>query len=211
MSAKTANGEASNARPEGIETSDSEDDDYYDEDEIAELPQKIQRMNRPRQSVSAEVYGVYNPKEAFVPRVVPKNENQKEMLRGLLLKIFMFQHLEKEDLNLVIDAMEERTFSNNEHVIKQGDDGDELYVNYKGTLDCSKVFGGDTKSTFLKKYVPGEVFGELCLLYNTPRAASIVATSDCVLYSLDRKTFNHIGRPGANDSQGLGHAEPDQI
>ena len=32
------------------------------------------------------------------------------------------------------------------------------------------------------------------MLYNTPRAASIVATSDCVLFSLDRKTFNHIGK-----------------
>ena len=53
---------------------------------------------------------------------------------------------------------------------------------------------GQTESTFLKDYQPGEVFGELCLLYNTPRAASIVATSDCVLFSLDRKTFNHIGK-----------------
>lgn len=151
-------------------------------------------MNRPRQSVSAEVYGVYNPKQAFVPKVIPKEEEQKEMLKNLLLKIFMFQHLEKEDLEIVINAMEERKFKNQEYVIKEGDDGDELYVNYQGTLDCSKVFPGNTKSTFLKKYVPGEVFGELCLLYNTPRAASIVATSDCVLYSLDRKTFNHIGK-----------------
>ena len=35
-------------------------------------------------------------------------------------------------------------------------------------------------------------FGELALMYNAPRAASIEATSECVLYSLDRETFNHI-------------------
>lgn len=164
--------------------------------------------------MSAEVYGIYNPKEAFVPRVVEKDEQQKEMLRNLLVKIFMFQHLEKEDLEVVIDAMEERKFGSGDSVIKQGDDGDELYVNYQGTLDCSKVFSGNTESTFLKKYVPGEVFGELCLLYNTPRAASIVATSDCVLYSLDRKTFNHIGNQKTSSitlSKGLCHAKPNQI
>ena len=119
---------------------------------------------------------------------------QKQTLRELLRKIFMFKALEEENLEVVIDAMEERKYSSGDVVIQQGDDGAELYVNYEGHLDCSKIFSGKTKSTFLKEYQPGEVFGELCLLYNTPRAASIVATSDCVLFSLDRQTFNHIGR-----------------
>ncbi len=35
-------------------------------------------------------------------------------------------------------------------------------------------------------------FGELALMYNAPRAASIKADSNCVLYSLDRETFNNI-------------------
>lgn len=132
----------SNYRPEGIDTSDSEDDEYLEE-EIAPLPAKLkERMNRPRASVSAEVYGAYNPKTAFVPPVVEKDEGTKKMLRELLVKIFMFQHLETEDLGTVIDAMEERRFSNGDDVIRQGDDGDELYVCSEGTLECSKIFSG---------------------------------------------------------------------
>jgi len=46
--------------------------------------------------------------------------------------------------------------------------------------------------TFLKIYGPGEAFGELALLYNAPRAATIKATSQCVLFALDRETFNHV-------------------
>jgi cAMP-dependent protein kinase regulator len=44
----------------------------------------------------------------------------------------------------------------------------------------------------LKTYGPGEAFGELALLYNAPRAATIIAKDDCLLWSLDRETFNHI-------------------
>lgn len=45
----------------------------------------------------------------------------------------------------------------------------------------------------MKEYVPGESFGELALLYNAPRAATIVCSSpQCQLWGLDRNTFNHI-------------------
>jgi len=44
----------------------------------------------------------------------------------------------------------------------------------------------------MKKYGPGESFGELALLYNAPRAATLVTESKCSLYALDRETFNRI-------------------
>ena len=48
--------------------------------------------------------------------------------------------------------------------------------------------------TYLKDYGPGECFGELALLYNCPRAATIRAEEESVCYSLDRDCFNHIVR-----------------
>lgn len=44
----------------------------------------------------------------------------------------------------------------------------------------------------LVEYEKGSAFGELALLYNAPRAASIKAIENSVLYSLDRETFNFI-------------------
>jgi cAMP-dependent protein kinase regulator len=49
----------------------------------------------------------------------------------------------------------------------------------------------------LKEYQPGEAFGELALLYNAPRAATITAKVDCVLWTLDRQTFTHIVKEAA--------------
>jgi len=51
--------------------------------------------------------------------------------------------------------------------------------------------------THLKIYYSGGSFGELSLLYNVPRAASITAIDDCVLYKLDRETFNNIVKDAA--------------
>lgn len=51
----------------------------------------------------------------------------------------------------------------------------------------------------MKDYVSGEVFGELALMYNAPRAASIDASEESVCFSLDRDTFNHIVKNAAID------------
>ncbi len=45
---------------------------------------------------------------------------------------------------------------------------------------------------FLKKYEAGESFGELALLYSSKRQASVNAKTHCILWSLDRETYNYI-------------------
>ena len=49
----------------------------------------------------------------------------------------------------------------------------------------------------MRAYTPGDSFGELALLYNCPRAASIIAKTQCTLWGLDRQTFNHIVKDAA--------------
>lgn len=67
----------------------------------------------------------------------------------------------------------------------------------QGKYKCTKVFPGNTEPTYLKTYEPGEAFGELALLYNAPRAATIQADEPGLLYVLDRNTFNHIVKDAA--------------
>ena len=60
----------------------------------------------------------------------------------------------------------------------------------KGDLHCTKVLKKGDKETFLRSYGPGDSFGELALLYNAPRAATIITKTSVILFSLDRETFN---------------------
>ena len=107
----------------------------------------------------------------------------------------MFNGLEESEMEVVIDAMDEQKVKAGETIITEGEKGDELFVVEEGKLDCYKQI--DNAQKLLKSYEPGEAFGELALLYNAPRAATIKAKTDCFLWVLDRSTFNHIVKDAA--------------
>lgn len=177
---------------------DNEDDEENDKvDEIIEQ-RKLQTKGRgQRSSVSAEVYGVFNKKEEFKPRVIPKTEEQKNRINQKIGESFMFNNLEVAEMNMVLEAFEEKRFGSGETIISQGDQGDVLYYIEEGELDCFKTFKQEEGDVWLKKYNPGEAFGELALLYNAPRAATIKSKTDCILWALDRETFKNIVQDAA--------------
>ncbi len=49
----------------------------------------------------------------------------------------------------------------------------------------------------MRIYYPGEAFGELALLYNCPRAATIKSKGNSICFALDRETFNNIVKDAA--------------
>ena len=171
---------------------ESEDEEDYMDDKVMEEKLRKHRGSKKKNGISAEAYGDYNKLENFQARVIEKSEEQKTKIKDILVKNFMFNSLEPKNQEIVIMAMKVINSKVGDTVIKQGDDGDELFIVGSGKLRCCKLFDGNTEETFLKTYEAGEVFGELALMYNAPRAASIYADEPSELYSLDRDTFNHI-------------------
>lgn len=176
-------------RPLGVDSSEEDDNDYVDE-----LPILAKRPNpdQARQSVSAEAYSATSMKQPFKPKIIPKTSEVKFRLKELLSKIFIFSSLDPKDMDIILNAMDFKRFRKGDTVIKQNDDGNELFIVEHGRLSCSKYQNGQYMQ--IRYYQPGEFFGELALLYNTPRQATITALEDCELLSLDRETFNHIVR-----------------
>ena len=182
--------------------SDEEDDVDPELDNIVNKinanPQMKKMSLLPRSAVSAEVYGEYHKKESFVARVVPKTQEQIKRIKSSVIHSFLFGNLEQKDLEVVINAMEEKVFKKGENIITQGEKGDCLYFVEEGKLNCYKKFQGEETPKLVKEYQPGDAFGELALLYNAPRAATITVESDKVItWVLDRETFNHIVKGAA--------------
>mmetsp|Transcript_24447 Transcript_24447/g.17192 ORF Transcript_24447/g.17192 Transcript_24447/m.17192 type:complete len:112 (+) Transcript_24447:378-713(+) len=106
----------------------------------------------PRASVSAEAFGAWNQKSAFVPKVIAKSEEQKTKIYEKLNQSFMFSNLDESEKNIVIDAMDERQVNDKTVVIKEGEEGSELFMVQSGHLACTKIFKGKTEPTHLKNY-----------------------------------------------------------
>merc|ERR1712037_810439 len=98
-------------------------------------------------------------------------------------------------METILLAMKEVSFSPGVKIITEGEDGDYLFVIEKGLLDCIKNIDGEDK--VVKTCNQGDVFGELALLYNCPRAATCVAKETLVAWQLDRESFNNIVKDAA--------------
>lgn len=93
------------------------------------------------------------------------------------------------------DTLKEEKYQQGDYIIREGEEGQSLYIILEGKVVATKIMENGTSKT-LKHYSSGEYFGELALLKNTPRAANIVVDSPTAkVLSLDRKTFMRLLGP----------------
>jgi len=164
------------------------DDDDDDDDEE---PAPARRSSR-RGAVSADVMDVEDIASGAPPKVVPKDEATMVQLKKSVEANVLFQHLESAELKMVLDAMFPVNPKANEVIIQQGDEGDNFYVIDSGTTEVliSGADGGEPE--VVSSITDGGSFGELALIYGTPRAATIRAKTDCHLWAIDRDTYRRI-------------------
>ncbi|XP_053741209.1 endoplasmin [Synchiropus splendidus] len=169
---------------------DSENGEEDDDDDDEFLAPVINRYIR-RASVCAEAFNPDEDDEDKEPRVThPKTDEQRQRLQEACRDILLFKNLDPEEMSQVLDAMFEKFCIEEEHIIDQDDDGDNFYVIESGTFNIFMSAEGTEK--LVGCYDNRGSFGELALMYNTPRAATIVATSSGALWCLDRLTFRRI-------------------
>lgn len=101
-----------------MDSESDEDDDEEENDKTPTLPMKLKGPPKQRPSVSAEVYGLWNKKGVYKAQVIPKSEEQKDRIRKRLNQSFIFQALDDNEKNIVIDAMDERAFKSLYRILK---------------------------------------------------------------------------------------------
>uniref|UniRef100_A0AAR2JNV1 cAMP-dependent protein kinase type II regulatory subunit n=1 Tax=Pygocentrus nattereri TaxID=42514 RepID=A0AAR2JNV1_PYGNA len=126
----------------------------------------------------------------FLQIVHPKTDEQRQRLQEACKHILLFKNLDAEQMSQVLDAMFERRVEVGELIIEQDDDGDNFYVIERGTFSIYMKVDGLER--LVGTYNNRGSFGELALMYNTQRAATIITTSAGALWCLDRMTFRRI-------------------
>ncbi|XP_044070256.1 cAMP-dependent protein kinase type II-alpha regulatory subunit-like isoform X2 [Siniperca chuatsi] len=183
--------ETKSNKPVTFETKSNKPNKDGEDEEEGAVKSTTSKYNR-RVSVCAEAYNPDDDEDDDAePRVVhPKTDEQRRRLQDACRDILLFKTLEQEQFSEVLDGMFEVLVKPQEHIIDQGDDGDNFYVIEKGVYDI--FVQKDGLSVCVGKYDNKGSFGELALMYNTPRAATIVATQEGALWGLDRATFHRL-------------------
>ena len=105
-----------------------------------------------------------------------------------LKKAFIFQGLPDEVLGVLAQKVSRRTLSAGETLFRLGDEGDALYIIDEGWV---KITRQDARGNelLLNRCGPGETIGEMSLLDQEPRSASVVSLSDAEVLELKRDGF----------------------
>eukprot|EP00746_Dinoflagellata_sp_MGD_P122927 gnl/MRDRNA2_/MRDRNA2_57684_c0_seq1.p1 gnl/MRDRNA2_/MRDRNA2_57684_c0~~gnl/MRDRNA2_/MRDRNA2_57684_c0_seq1.p1 ORF type:complete len:595 (+),score=137.32 gnl/MRDRNA2_/MRDRNA2_57684_c0_seq1:165-1949(+) len=188
------------AKQKATQWTDDGDDDWVDD-----VPQSFKlsavKLAKRRPALSAEAYGLWNKPVQHQPQLHPKSEDQARQIRQGLRNSPFFAAMPEEDLIIAINASRPRSFEKGFEVVTEGDPhGDEFYILGAGSLHAFKRVGASQGHPGQKLFTfnqAGQSFGELALLYNCPRAATIITAEPCLLYSLDRDTFKMVLRDNA--------------
>ena len=102
-----------------------------------------------------------------------------EVLRGNPI----FAPLPPGTLEQLADALEEVDAAAGEEIVRQGEPGDRFYLIKSGSLDVQ------IDGKLVQTLGPGDSFGEIALLRDLPRTATVKARTEAVLYELGQRQF----------------------
>lgn len=117
----------------------------------------------------------------------PKSDRSRELIKSAILDNDFLRHLEIQRINDIVECMQSGEYKQGVVIIREGQPGNTLYVMEEGRVEVTR------EGVYLCSMAPGKVFGELALLYNCDRTATIKAESPMVrAWALTRQSFQQI-------------------
>jgi CRP-like cAMP-binding protein len=109
---------------------------------------------------------------------------------GALRRIKILADLNDAQLSQLMEFLEPLAVPAWTVVVKQGEDGEAMYLVLGGELRARILAGG--KETLLATFGPGEFFGDMALFDRGPRSADVVANADSLLLRLSSTAFERL-------------------
>ena len=149
---------------------------------------KTPKSRLPRLGISAEPTVAKNLEEKKTAplRRHSKSLRSKDLIKEAILDNDFLKNLEPSQIREVVDCMYETKYKKDQVIIQEGDTGSHLYVLEDGKCVVTK------EGQVLGNMGPGKAFGELAILYNCTRTATVKASTNASLWVIDRQTFQTI-------------------
>eukprot|EP01012_Entosiphon_sulcatum_P015172 TRINITY_DN2017_c0_g1_i2.p1 TRINITY_DN2017_c0_g1~~TRINITY_DN2017_c0_g1_i2.p1 ORF type:complete len:398 (+),score=85.05 TRINITY_DN2017_c0_g1_i2:175-1368(+) len=165
-----------------------------DEDKSEQLRRRYSTVDR-RRAVSSEVYSAKDTQshtQRSHANRAPQSPELRERIERCLTGNILFASLERRALEIVCDQMFELQLEAGATIIRQYDEADNFYVIDSGICNVFVQHGEDADPEKVATLGPGASFGELALMYGTPRAATVQAATDVTVWALDREAYRQV-------------------
>lgn len=125
--------------------------------------------------------------------VANKHEQQKLQERmAFLRQIDFFDQFVDSSLEKIAEVMALKSYQSGEKIVRQGDTGDCFYMIATGRVLVTQQTAFSTSVVELVRLGPFKYFGELALIEDAPRKATVAATTAVTCWTIDRHNFKHL-------------------
>ncbi len=136
-----------------------------------------------------ETYGIGvssapRPSQASLEQPAPARAEQ-------LAGVSLFEGLTPEALALIAGVTQEEAFASGQQLFRYGDPGDKLYIILAGKVRIYREVGSMGEEA-LAILGPGDVFGEMALLDESPRSAGALAHEACRVLTIAKEAFDDL-------------------
>ena len=110
------------------------------------------------------------------------------MSADFLRNVWLFAALSEDQLDAISNFTFQTSFAAGDLIVEEGQTGNGLYVIMSGNVEAVKGYGTEN-ARVVNKLAVGEVFGEMALLGEWPRTATVRAVDDVKCLGIDRWVF----------------------
>merc|ERR1712165_577687 len=120
---------------------------------------------------------------------------KRKMYEEFLSKVSILENLDKWERLTVADALEATSFEDGDVVVTQGESGNDFFIILDGSAIVTQFRNEGEDGVEVGRLGPSDYFGEIALLLDRPRAATVTARGPLKCVKLDRGRFERVLGP----------------
>ena len=135
----------------------------------------------------------------------PADSDALEVKTGFLERNSFFRSCRPEELKVIATHMHARQYPPGTKIVNSGELGNSMFLVSEGLLEVSLPNGAEHRTLVVGKLTAGDFFGEMSMLTNEPRSATVTSVTETVLYEIRRQHIHDLVHNRPEIADGMTH------